>query len=80
MPKVSWNRPRVNHLAALLKTYKQAEHMTYEQLGKLVGCSAQNCVQQIAKPADMWTIKQIKLYCSALDVPVEDAVLAAVQK
>jgi hypothetical protein len=80
MPKVSWVKPKVNYLKCLLTEYRKAKNMTYEKLGKLVGCSAQNCKQQISKPADMWRIKDLKLYCEALDVPIEDAVLAAIQK
>ena len=80
MPKVSWNRPKPNYVKSLLTVYRKEAHMTYETLGKLVGCSAQNAKQNVNKPADMWRIRDLKRYCEALDVPIEDAVLAAIQK
>ena len=80
MPKVSWVRPKVNYLAALLEAYKKDQRMTYDKLGKLIGCSGQNAKQQMARPADKWTVGQIKAYCDALNIPYEDAALAAVQK
>lgn len=80
MPKVTWCKPKVNYLSALIKAYKQERHLTADQIGKLVGCTGSNVRDQICKPAENWTIKQIKLYCDALGIPYEDAVLAAIQK
>ena len=80
MPRVSWVRPKVNYLSALMETYKKERRMTYEKLGKLIGCSGQNAKQQMARPADKWTVGQIKLYCDALDIPYDEAVMAAIEK
>ena len=80
MPKVSWAKPKPNYLRCLLTEYRKAKHMTYSDLAKLLGCSAQNCVQQICKKPEMWRIGDLKLYCEALGVPIEEAVLAAVRK
>ena len=80
MPKVKWIRPKVNHLEALLKTYKKERRMTCAQIGKLVGCSPQNVQKNLSKPADRWTIGQIKLYCDALGIDYRDAVISAVEK
>ena len=80
MPRVSWVRPKVNYLSALMETYKKEQRLTYDKLGKLIGCSGQNAKQQMARPADKWTVGQIKLYCDALDISYEEAVLSAVRK
>ena len=80
VPKVSWVKPKINHLAVLLDSYKRERHMTAEQIGKLVGCSGSNVRVQMSKPADQWQIGKLKLYCDALDIPYQDAVLAAIEK
>lgn len=80
MPKITWCRPKVNHLSVLLKTAKREKHMTDEQIGKLVGSASATVNGHLNKPADKWTIGQIKLYCNALGIPYDEAVLAAVQK
>ena len=80
MPKVSWVRPKVNYLSALLKTYKKERRMTSEQLGKLLGVTGAQVRAQINKPADKWQIGRLKLYCDALGIPYEEAVIAAIQK
>ena len=81
MPKVSWARPKVNYLSAMLKTYQKERRMTADQIGRLVGGVKGEAVRkQLAKPADMWRIRDLMLYCDALGIPYEDAVLAAVQK
>lgn len=80
MPKISWTRPKVNCLSALLKTYKKERRMTSEQLGKLLGVTGAQVRAQINKPADKWQIGRLKLYCDALDIPYDEAVMAAIQK
>lgn len=81
MPRISWTKPKVNYLSAMLRAYQKERRMTADQIGRLVGGVKGEAVRkQIAKPADMWRIRDLKLYCDALGIPYEDAVLAAVQK
>lgn len=79
MPKVNWTRKR-NHLAELLRAYKQERKITSVVLGKTLGISPEAVRKQLTKPVDRWTIGQIKRYCDILSVPYEEAVLAAIQK
>lgn len=80
MPKISWVKPRVNYLVVLLSAYRQQRKMTFDQLGKKLGCSAQNVKQQMGRPAGKWKIEQILEYCDALGIPYEEALKAAIQK
>ena len=80
MPKVSWGKPKVNYLAALFRTYRKEKRMTSEQIGKLLGVSAVSVRAQMNKDAEKWRIGDLKLYCEALGIPIEDALAAAIQK
>ncbi len=79
MPKVNWAKvkPKVNYLAALFSAYQKACGMTQEQVAKKVGCSVPNVSIQIGKDVDLWTIGQIRKYCAALNVPLQEALEAA---
>ena len=80
MPKITWCKPKVNYLAALLNTYRKERRISADELGKMIGCTGSNVRDQIRKPADMWRIRDLKLYCDALGIPYEDALMAAIQK
>ena len=80
MPKVSWLKPKINHLKVLLSGYRAEQRLTFDELGERLGCSGQNVKQQMNRPAGKWRIEQIEKYCSVLGIPVEDALKAAVQK
>ena len=77
MPRLTWMNkkppPRVNHLAATLKAYKQAKGMTSEDMAKLLGCSAENVRGQLRKPAGDWKVRTIMRYCDVLEVPYREA-------
>lgn len=79
MPRLRSLRPKrpVNHLAALLREHKRASGMTSEDLGRQLGCSADHVRHQIGRPADAWTVGQIKRYCDAIGIPYEEAFAAA---
>lgn len=80
MPKVTWipaRKPKINYLAALLRGYKLTAGLTSEQIGKMLGCTADNVRRQIGKPANQWNIGMLKRYCDVLGVPYEEAMIAA---
>ena len=51
MPKVTWIKPKVNELAALFRTYRNARHMTSTQIAEKIGCTPQNARVQMNIPA-----------------------------
>ena len=82
MPKVSWlkePKPKINYLAALFLAYRKARNITCEDVGKAVGCSAQNAAKQMNKPGPDWKIGQLVKYCDALGIPYIDALEAAIK-
>lgn len=83
MPRVTWLKAAVkpkrgvNHLAMVLRGYKLASGLTSEDLGKRLGCTADNVRRQIGKPADQWNIGALLRYCDELSIPYEEALSAA---
>lgn len=81
MPKVTWRSPpKINYLAALFSAYRKERNMTSEDIAKKIGCTAQNVRVQLNKPAEDWNIKRLKQYCAVLNIPLEEALMAAAGK
>lgn len=78
MPRVTWiNRPKVNELAALFRTYRTARNMTSAQIADRIGCTAQNARVQMNKPGRDWNVGMLLRYCDALGIPYDEALKAA---
>ncbi len=77
MRKAVWKKPKVNHLAALFRTYRQARHMTSTQIAEAIGCTPQNARVQMNKPGKDWNVGMLLRYCDVLGIPYEEALAAA---
>ena len=77
MPKVKYitgKKPvKVNYLAGVFAAYRAAYKLTSEDVAARVGCTAQNVRCQWSKPADQWSIGQLKTYCEAMGIPISEA-------
>ena len=82
MPKVKWCSPKpkqkpYNHLAAVLRGYKLASGLNFEQIGEKLGVTANRASHMIARPADEWTIGRLRQFCQAIGCPLQEALEAA---
>lgn len=79
MPKVTWFKApvQVNHLAAVFRAYRKATGKTSAQIGKELGCTAENARLQMNKPGKDWNIGMLMKYCDVLGIPYEEALQAA---
>ena len=79
MPKVRSlkPKPKPNYLAASLREYKRLAGMTSADIAAELGCTPDNVRGQIAKPADRWTIGQLRRYCEILGAPLAEVLAEA---
>lgn len=82
MPKVKWCVPKqkqkpYNKLAAVLRGYKLASGLNFEQIGEKLGVTANRAAHMIARPADEWTIGRLRRFCQAINCPLQEALEAA---
>ncbi len=77
MPKLRKRTRKANALAALLRQHKLEAGLSSEEIGKRVGCTADNVRRQIGKPPERWTVGALKRYCDAIGIPYSEAFDAA---
>ena len=71
--------PSTNYLAILFHKYMKVYDMTSEDVGKKLGVTAVNVRAQINKPPKNWRISDLERYCKVLNIPIMDALEAAVK-
>ena len=77
MPKVGWNKPKPNYLAALFRAYRKERNMTSKDIADALGCTAENVRTQQNKSGREWNVGKLMQYCDVLGIPYADAFEAA---
>ena len=69
--------PPPNYVAELFWRYAKAQQMNSSCIGQALGVSGSAVRHALSRPVVAWTIGEIYRYCNALNVPTEDALMAA---
>ncbi len=78
MPKLTWmSRPKVNHLAALLREYMKVTGTHSDRIGEKIHCSGSNVRAMLRRPARAWRVGELMDVCDVLGIPYQEAFDAA---
>lgn len=65
--------PKANYLQEYFRRVMKSRKISSTDIANYFGCTDSNVRYLLSRPQESWQIKEIKMFCSVLDVPFSDA-------
>ena len=85
MPKTRFDKianrpiavPPPNYVGELMRRYMRAQKLIAADVGDKLGVSGAAVSHMLNRPASAWSLDELRKYCTALNIPLAEALRAA---